>query len=595
MHVRCVAAALLCCLSDAFHPSLFKNSRAQLPLRVVSSRAPLETAKPLITTPPGAPRKRQKPLVKLPDLSQSAFPIPPEGGYDIIVIGSGPGGEATAAYAAKLGKKVAVIEKKAAFGGPTGLTSKAIREAAKRITKAVDQVGGDRRRQVKGLWKRGFSVLKAEAVVLQVAETRDRLRQSGADLFIGAAEFVKTSHDEAAVSVRVCRPNECVELSGSNICIATGSRSYRPDELRPGVPLPWTKDRVVCATEIGSLAELPNAVAIIGGGVIAVEYATVFAEMGVGVSLITKEDEFLPFLEPELRSSLRAMMVRSRILFVDQEVASVRVEDDCVKVAMTPTTARPKVDRVFKVDMLLYSGGRVANSDELACEQAGVNIGKYGRVLVDASCRTSAKMPVYAIGDVIGPPGLASAAQQQGRALVEKLFTGWGAGKSSGSSEEDVDVSEVDSFFAVEPSANSANLFGSISGQTEAMDAPLTLWTIPEIASVGLSADQATANGLSGVVEGRAYFKDSARGRLAGGEGFLKVVAQRGVDGAHTILGVHIIGEGANELIQLGSILVHGRSTLEQVSRTPFAAVTLSGLYQMACDSALFVDREKAL
>ena len=115
--------------------------------------------------------KLAKIVQKLPDLSQAAFPEMPEGGYDLVVIGSGPGGEAAAVYAAKLGKKVAIIEKKSAFGGPTGLTSKAVREAAKRICRAVDQVGGDRRRQVKGLWKRGFAALKTEAEVLQAVET----------------------------------------------------------------------------------------------------------------------------------------------------------------------------------------------------------------------------------------------------------------------------------------------------------------------------------------------------------------------------------------------------------------------------------------
>lgn len=110
-----------------------------------------------------------------------------------------------------------MIEKKAAFGGPTGLTSKAVREATQRICKAVDQVGGDRRRQVKGLWKRGFPALKTEAEVLQAVETRERLKQSGCDLFIGAAEFTKP--DYADIVVRVCRSMECVDLTAKHICI----------------------------------------------------------------------------------------------------------------------------------------------------------------------------------------------------------------------------------------------------------------------------------------------------------------------------------------------------------------------------------------
>jgi NAD(P) transhydrogenase len=242
----------------------------------------------------------------------------------------------------------------------------------------------------------------------------------------------------------------------------------------------------------------------------------------------------------------------------------------------------------------LYSGGRNANSHELECESAGIEIGKYERIVVDNDLRTKSLSSIFAIGDVIGPPGLASSAQQQGRQLAERLFdvnsehfSHLPAPAANEADDDSALDNEVDPFFA-EPETTSANLFGSTSGWSRAMDAPLTLWTLPEIASVGLSAEQARRLYMDDVIEGRAYFKDMARGRLSGGEGFLKVVA-RCVDRTHhTIIGVHIIGEGANELIQLGSILVHSKATLEQVSRTPFAAVTLSGLYQMACDNALF-------
>lgn len=438
-------------------------------------------------------------------------------------------------------------------------------------------------------------MLKTEAEVLQAVETRDRLKQSGCDLFIGAAKFMTTGE---GLAVQVCRSNECVPVTGTHVCIATGSRPYRPSELRPGVPLPFTKGRVVCATEIGGISELPNAIVIVGGGVIAVEYATVFAELGVGVTLLCREDQFLSFLELELRRTLRTMMARSRILFVGEDVSSVKVEEDYVKVALVPNPRRPQVERVFKVDMMLYSGGRVANSNELACAAAGVEVGKYDRIKVNSHCRTTSDHSVFAIGDVIGPPGLASSAQQQGRALVDSLFHSAidfnddepGETLADSDTDSDADVSEVDPFFssADAETVPAKNLFGSLSGSSEVIDAPLTLWTIPEIASVGLSREDALKKGMSNIVEGRAYFKDMARGRLSGGEGFLKVVARFDGKGRHTIIGVHIIGEGANELIQLGSILLHSKSTMEQVSRTPFAAVTLSGLYQMACDNALF-------
>jgi NAD(P) transhydrogenase len=276
----------------------------------------------------------------------------------------------------------------------------------------------------------------------------------------------------------------------------------------------------------------------------------------------------------------------------------VQVEADAVKVALEPNPLRPNMrQRIFSVDVVLFSGGRNANSEGLGLENVGVCTGKYSRISVDKAGRTTAPANIYAIGDVIGPPGLASAAQQQGRALVDRLFQS-SIDFSTPSVlveehyEDDEDVTEVDSYFstaAVEvETLASKTLFGSLTGSTGSMDAPLTLWTLPEVASVGLSVEEAQQRGMTNLIEGRAYFKDMARGRLSGGEGFLKVVARFDGKGQHSILGVHIIGEGANELIQLGSILVHGKSTLEQVSRTPFAAVTLSGLYQMACDNALF-------
>jgi len=210
----------------------------------------------------------------LPDLSQKSFPTAPKGGYDLIVVGSGPGGESIAVTAAQLGAKVAVIEKRSTFGGPTGLTSKAVREAARRICKAVDQVGGDRRKQIRGLWRRRFPQLKSEAEVLQAAETRDKLRKNRVDLYIGEASISNKSLStlQGSTVLDVSRGSSAVELLSTHVCIATGSRPSRPSHLRSGAALPFSKGRVVDATEVGNLQELPNAVVIIGGGVIAVEY-----------------------------------------------------------------------------------------------------------------------------------------------------------------------------------------------------------------------------------------------------------------------------------------------------------------------------------
>jgi NAD(P) transhydrogenase len=558
-----------------------------------------------------------RPAYKLPDLSQSEFPSIPGNGFDLVVIGSGPGGEAAAVRAAQLGAKVAIVEKKSAFGGPTGLSSKAVREAASRICKAVDQLGttlgpGDRRKKIKELWRTLYPQLKTEAAVMQAKESRDRLRTNGISLFIGSVVFSPTvapDHPEHAV-VRVCRPTECVEVNAAHVIIASGSRPNRPSVMpqAPHVALPFTKGRVVCASEMSDLLALPSAVAIIGGGVIAVEYATVLATLGVGVSLCCKAHEFLPFLEGELRSTLRERMAKN-VLFCEEPIKEIQLLPDSRGVRVTLDAGEKP--RALKVDLVLYSGGRDANSDGLDLDTVGVETARYGRIVVDGRFRTTSPKQIYAIGDVVGS-GLASAAAQAGRVVSEDLFSkgedGDGAKEAVGvrdaddGDDDDDFETDGDAFFAAAAPAaatpsNGGTLFGLSTGSV-ARDAPLTLWTLPEIASVGLTLEAAEQGADTGVytppnqprrfVEGRGFFKDTARGRLTDSGGFVKILAQvveKPIQ--HVIIGMSVVGEGANELIQLGSILVHSQATLEMVSKTPFAAVTLSALFQNACDDAL--------
>ncbi|EKU23104.1 soluble pyridine nucleotide transhydrogenase, partial [Nannochloropsis gaditana CCMP526] len=350
--------------------------------------------------------------VRLPDLSQTAFPEKEDDTpYDLIVLGSGPAGETAGCKAAQLGQKVAIIEIKKAFGGPTGLTSKAVREAAKRILKTVDQVGGDRMKQIRRLWKKRFPALKSEAEVYQAAETRDRLVKNDCHLYIGSALLVKDSWDpdnEDHVTVRVCRPTGCVELRSRYLVIATGSRPSRPKELRPGVPIPYTSRLVIDATQIANLKELPDSLAVIGGGVISVEYATVFAAMGLPTSLLCREEAFLPFLPTELQTAIKADMARNGIEVIHNPVSRFEVgEDKMVRFEFEglrggeggPVEEDDGGRRQLEVGLVLYSGGRDANSEKIGCEEVGVEVGKYGRIVVDKDFRTG-NPRVFAIGDV---------------------------------------------------------------------------------------------------------------------------------------------------------------------------------------------------
>lgn len=535
----------------------------------------------------------------LPDLSQPQFPTPMDM-YDLICVGSGPGGESLCIRAAQLGAKCAIIERKNAFGGPTGLTSKATRYAAKRIIESIDSIGGDRRKQVKGLWKRLFPMLKSQAEVLQAAESRDRLLRNGVDLFIGEAKLIPTNSNDGSTTVRVCRPSGCIEIDGKNTVIATGSSPLLPSTLANGSPIPYESGKIYSYVDAGNLASIPDSIAIIGGGIIAIEYASVLGHIGVGVSLVTPYHSILSSIDKELKHALVKRMRDNHVLFVDEGVKEIKyTEDDAgtggtLRVVIDKNSTSSSVDRSLRVDRVLYCNGRSANSDSLDCELLGINRGRYGKILVDSKYRTSSSSNnIYAIGDVAGG-ALASTAVSAGRALAESLFTMQPLDSSNSKQQELAhDDNDVDSIFDNSMTVDAESAVASVMTST-----PLTLWTIPEIASVGFTYDRAVAMyPYSEIIEGYSYYNQTARGRLSGdADGFLKVVAQKSshTTGGAKIIGVHIFGDSANEMIQLGSIMIHTSATLEQVSHTPFAAVTMSALFQVACDDALLkLNRKK--
>ena len=209
------------------------------------------------------------------------------------------------------------------------------------------------------------------------------MKKAGVDLYIGEAELLGSSKGVTKTNVRVCRPSGCVELDSFHVCIATGSRAHRPTELSQGVPITFSKGRVVDSTEISSITDLPRSVVIIGGGVIAVEYATVLAELKVGVTLICSETSFLPFVESDLRRSLKRRLKKSRVLIVHLNIKEIiEIEDEeggkgSVKVVMENDPLRPQIRRVFTVDTVVYSGGRDANSEGMGLENVNILTKKY--------------------------------------------------------------------------------------------------------------------------------------------------------------------------------------------------------------------------
>lgn len=454
--------------------------------------------------------------------------------HDLLIIGAGPAGEKAAAKAAYHGKKVALIEKAGEPGGAgvhTGtLPSKTLKETALFLSG----------RQDRGLYSvskvadrpvgiRDFFYRKEHVVAREVDAIRKNLGAHAVDLIQGEATIVGP-HE---VSVKG-HPNL---LSAPFILVATGTVPWHPAHI------PVDGRRIHDSDTILSLTRFPTSLVVVGGGVIGCEYATLFAAMGTKVTLVEGRDEILPFLDRELTSELERQMGQAGIrLILNEEVVSVVPQGD-------DTTAIPvtlKGGEVLACDMILYAAGRSGRTKGLGLEALGIEVNKRGLIAVNASYQTA--LPhLYAVGDVIGFPALASTSMDQGRLAVSHMFDLPGPGAL-------------------------ARLF------------PYGIYTIPEVSMVGTSEEDALAAKVP-VVCGRAHHRNMARGRILGdSDGLMKLVFHRET---RVLLGVHLIGPLSSEIIHYGLAAVERGSTMEDLTHTVFNYPTLHDLYKYATYDAM--------
>lgn len=422
--------------------------------------------------------------------------------WDVIVIGSGPAGQKAAVQAAKSGKRVCVIERERGVGGACvhrgTIPSKTLRETAMHITAFRQRIGRHVKvemppdLQLASLMDRMESVITAHVGYQSAQMQRNHIEQVH-----GRARFL----DANTVAVEAIFGQRRL-LRGDVIVIATGSRPRTPREV------PVDHEHILDSDSILSMAYLPTSLTVLGSGVIASEYATIFAALGVEVTMIDRAERPLAFLDREI---------------VDRFVEAFEAHPGCVFVgnAKIESVAWDGIDTVVttlsngwqaRADKVLCTLGRIANIEGLSIEAAGLATNERGHIPVDADCRTAVPH-IFACGDVIGPPSLASASMEQGRrAMRAALKLPLGAG------------SEL---------------------------IPTGIYTIPEIGSVGLSEAEATAKFGSCCV-GRSNFAELARGQIAAcTDGMLKLIA---APGTLKIVGAQIIGEGATELIHLAQM-----------------------------------------
>ena len=454
--------------------------------------------------------------------------------YDLIVIGSGPAGQRAAVAASKMNKRVAVVEARTVVGGVcvnTGtIPSKTMREA-------VLHLSGYNYRSIYGINYRvkekitmADLAFRVQAVIkTEVDVTEAQLSRNGIDVVHGIASFVDPH------TVRVTGPQTETTLEADRIIIAVGTKPA----CSPKVPVNGRS--IVNSDQILDIPELPRTLIVVGGGVVGVEYTCMFAVLGVRVTLIEKRDRLLEFADREIIEALSYHLRDARVtLRLGEEVES--VEEPSPGTVVANLESKKKVSG----DALLYAVGRQGNVDDLNLAAAGLEADNRGRIAVDEHYQTKVEH-IFAAGDVVGFPALASVSMEQGRIAAARAFNDQAATSNPG-------------FY------------------------PYGIYTIPEISFIGKTEEQLTGEDVPYEV-GMAYYREVARGQIRGDTtGRLKLIFHRDT---RKVLGVHIIGEDATELVHIGQAVMTLGGTVEYFIDTVFNYPTLAECYKVAAFNGL--------
>jgi len=454
--------------------------------------------------------------------------------YDLLVIGSGPAGQRAAIQAAKLNRRVALIERKAVVGGVcinTGtIPSKTLREA-------VLYLSGYRERAIYGasyVVKQNITMsdllLRAGHVIRhEIDVTRHQLMRNRIETIAAVASFLGPHTIRLNL---VAEGGGQRDVTAANIVLATGTTATKDSHI------PFDGQRIFVSDDVPTLLTLPRTLTVVGAGVIGVEYASIFATLGVRVTLIDKRPRLLPFVDGEIADTLAYHLRENRVtLRLGEEVSRLDpIEDPSgPKVRISLASGKQIVS-----DVALHSIGRTGATQELNLEAAGLKADDRGRLKVNEHFQTEVPH-IYAVGDLIGFPSLASTSMEQGRLAACNAFG--------------VTCKSVPELF------------------------PYGIYTIPEISMVGLTEEELTTQGVPYEV-GKAQYREIARGQIIGDTtGLLKLVFHREL---RDLLGVHIIGENASELVHIGQAVLAFGGTLDYFIDTVFNYPTLAECYKTA-------------
>jgi NAD(P) transhydrogenase len=450
----------------------------------------------------------------------------PEYDYDLLVLGSGPGGQKAAIGAAKLGQRVCVVERRHMVGGVcvnTGtIPSKTLREAVLYLTGlSMRELYGQSYRVKQEITVQDLLARTQHVIGREIEVVRSQLFRNHIDLLIGSGRFL----DPHTVEVH---GGEHRVVTAEQIVIATGSQPARPAHGE------FDEARVVDSDGILALERVPDTMVVVGAGVIGIEYASMFAALGTRVTVVEKRNVMLEFCDPEVVESLKFHLRDLSVTFRFGE------EVEKVEVGRQGTVTTLASGKRIAAETVMYSAGRQGVTDELALDAAGLTADPRGRITVDEEYRTSVPH-IFAVGDVIGFPALAATSMDQGRLAALYAFG--------------------------EPATKLQDI------------QPIGIYTIPEISYCGRTEVELTANSVPYEV-GISRYRELARGQIVGDSyGMLKLLVSTAT---RHVLGVHVFGTGATDLVHIGQAVMGCGGTVDYLVDTVFNYPTLSEAYKVA-------------
>lgn len=449
--------------------------------------------------------------------------------YDLVVIGSGPGGQKAAIAAAKLGKRVAIVEKTDMLGGVcvnTGtVPSKTLREAVIYLTGMNQRELYGASYRVKADITPADLLARTQHVIGKEIEiVRSQLLRNRVDMLTGTGSFL----DPHTIAVDQPLRGERTLVTTEYVVIATGTKPARPGGID------FTSGRVLDSDDILNLTSIPSSMVVAGAGVIGIEYASMFAALGTKVTVVERRPTMLDFCDPEIIEALRFHLRDLAVTFrFGEEVVGVEVGE---RGTLTSLASGKRIP----AETVMYSAGRQGLTDELNLQKAGIDADNRGRISVDDHFRTEMEH-IYAVGDVIGFPALAATSMDQGRLAAYHAF-----------GESDVALTPIQ---------------------------PIGIYSVPEVSYVGATEVELTEQSIPYEV-GVSRYRELARGHIAGdSHGMLKLLVSTE---DRSILGVHIFGAGATDLIHIGQAVMGCGGTVDYLVDAVFNYPTLSEAYKVA-------------